>query len=580
MALAVEARGEAELAADLVCENRLLFKNDSVAILAATPSARRLLGYGALRAKAVVLQKILEFLHIATNVAWRVGIRDIFGDDLLAGCQPLEPVARHLEYGGLVHVHVSPLRKTLLSALNTEIRLGEESMSERTMFSELRVRTRQIAESEVFGKVLSIGGLELEVAGLGAAARMGGHVKVADRIRGEIVAVDRDVATVLPFGTWEGVALADDVRLIDAGGDIYPDESWLGRVLDAFGQPLDDALLCEGPHCYPPRAVPPEAFQRRSTGKKLETRIKAIDAFTPICRGQRLGVFAGSGVGKSTLMAMLARQIDADVIVIGLVGERGREVQDFISRDLGPEGMARSVLVVATSDQPPLTRRQAAWTATAIAEFLRDQGQHVLLMIDSVTRFAMAQREIGLAAGEPPTSRGYTPTVFAELPRLLERSGPGRNVPGQGDITAIYTVLVDGDDHNEPIADTVRGILDGHIILDRKIAEGGRYPAIDIAKSVSRALPHCHAPAERAIMTSARRALALNAEMEDLVRIGAYRAGGDARTDAAIQFASLADGFLCQASSDSLSADETFATLYGLLDEAGLPLSPEELAAG
>lgn len=453
-------------------------------------------------------------------------------------------------------------------------------MNERTIFSMLRAQTRRIPESEVFGTVLSLGGLQLEVGGLGAAARMGAHVKVADRIRGEIVAVDRGVATVLPFGTWEGVALDDEVRLIGADGDLYPDQSWLGRVLDAFGQPLDDAVLCDGPRSYPPRAVPPDAFQRRPTGRKLETGIKVIDAFTPICRGQRLGVFAGSGVGKSTLMAMLARQVDADVIVIGLVGERGREVQDFISRDLGPEGMARSVLVVATSDQPPLTRRQAAWTATAIAEYLRDQGLHVLLMMDSVTRFAMAQREIGLAAGEPPTSRGYTPTVFAELPRLLERSGPGRNVTGQGDITAIYTVLVDGDDHNEPIADTVRGILDGHIILDRKIAEGGRYPAIDIAKSVSRALPHCHAAAERAIMSTARRALALNAEMEDLVRIGAYRAGGDAWTDAAIRFASLADVFLRQGTRDSLSSDETFAALYGLLDEAGLPLSPEELSGG
>ena len=305
-----------------------------------------------------------------------------------------------------------------------------------------------------------------------------------------------------------------------------------------------------------------------------------MDVFVPLCRGQRLGVFAGSGVGKSTLMAMFARQIDADVIVIGLVGERGREVQDFITRDLGPEGMARTVLVVATSDQPPLTRRQAAWTATAIAEFLRDQGKQVLLMIDSVTRFAMAQREIGLSAGEPPTTRGYTPTVFAELPRLLERSGPGRNVSRETATTEIYTVLVDGDDHNEPIADAVRGILDGHVILDRKIAEGGRYPAIDVAKSVSRALPHCHAPAERAIMSAARRALATAAEMEDLVRIGAYRAGADPATDAAIRFAALAEDFLRQGRNDRQGAEISFATLYGLLTESGLPLSPEQLAAG
>jgi flagellum-specific ATP synthase len=354
----------------------------------------------------------------------------------------------------------------------------------------------------------------------------------------------------------------------------------VGRALDAFGAPLDGSVLPQGPKAYPFRATPPDAFRRRQTGQKLESGIKAVDVFIPLCRGQRLGVFAGSGVGKSTLMAMFARQIDADVIVIGLVGERGREVQDFITRDLGPEGMARTVLVVATSDQPPLTRRQAAWTATAIAEYLRDQGKQVLLMIDSVTRFAMAQREIGLAAGEPPTTRGYTPTVFAELPRLLERSGPGTPSAGQGDITAIYTVLVDGDDHNEPIADTVRGILDGHVILDRKIAETGRYPAIDVAKSVSRALPHCHTPAERAIMTAARRALAAAADVEDLVRIGAYRKGSDPATDAAIRFAELADGFLRQGRTDRQGSEISFATLYGLLSESGLPLSPEELAAG
>lgn len=453
-------------------------------------------------------------------------------------------------------------------------------MMAHTVFSSLRSGLRALPLSDVRGQVQSLGGLELLAAGLGAEARLGAHVEVAGRVRGEIVAVGNGAASVLPFGTWEGIALADEVRLLPSDGALHPDPGWLGRVLDAFGRPLDGAALHQGDAAYPPRANPPDAFARRPTGAKLESGIKAMDVFVPICRGQRLGVFAGSGVGKSTLMAMFARQIDADVIVIGLVGERGREVQDFITRDLGPEGMARTVLVVATSDQPPLTRRQAAWTATAIAEYLRDQGKQVLLMIDSVTRFAMAQREIGLAAGEPPTTRGYTPTVFAELPRLLERSGPGRNTAGQGDITAIYTVLVDGDDHNEPIADTVRGILDGHVILDRKIAEGGRYPAIDVAKSVSRALPHCHAPAERAIMTAARRALAVAAEMADLVRIGAYRAGADPATDAAIRFAALADDFLRQGRTDRQGAEISFATLYGLLTESGLPLTPEQLAAG
>jgi flagellum-specific ATP synthase len=453
-------------------------------------------------------------------------------------------------------------------------------MMAHTVFSSLRADLRGLPDTDLRGRVQSLGGLELRAAGLGAEARLGAHVEVAGRIRGEIVAVDRGTASVLPFGTWDGIAVSDEVRLLRTDGALYPDPAWVGRTLDAFGAPLDGAALPQGPTAYPARATPPDAFQRRPTGAKLESGIKAVDVFVPLCRGQRLGVFAGSGVGKSTLMAMFARQIDADVIVIGLVGERGREVQDFITRDLGPEGMARTVLVVATSDQPPLTRRQAAWTATAVAEYLRDQGRQVLLMIDSVTRFAMAQREIGLSAGEPPTTRGYTPTVFAELPRLLERSGPGRANAGQGDITAIYTVLVDGDDHNEPIADTARGILDGHLILDRRIAETGRYPAIDVAKSVSRSLPHCHTAAERAIMTAARRALAAAAEVEDLVRIGAYRSGSDLETDAAIRFAGLAEDFLKQGRTDRQGSEISFATLYGLLTESGLPLSPEQLAAG
>lgn len=453
-------------------------------------------------------------------------------------------------------------------------------MNARTAFGLMRTRLRRLQAHDVCGEVKSLGGLELMAAGLGAEARLGTYVEVARRVRGEIVAVENGAAKVLPFGTWDGIALSDEVRLIGAGEALYPDSSWIGRVVDAFGHPLDGHDLCDGDAMYAPRSAPPDAFRRRPMGAKMESGVKAMDVFVPICRGQRLGVFAGSGVGKSTLMAMFARQIDADVIVIGLVGERGREVQDFITRDLGPEGMARTILVVATSDQAPLTRRQAAWTATAIAEYLRDQGKQVLLMIDSVTRFAMAQREIGLSAGEPPTTRGYTPTVFAELPRLLERSGPGRSDLGHGDITAIYTVLVDGDDHNEPIADAVRGILDGHVILDRKIAEGGRYPAIDVAKSVSRSLPHCHAPAERAIMNAARRALATAADMVDLVRIGAYRAGTDPVTDGAIRFSALAEDFLRQTRHDAQKAEISFATLFGLLTESGLTLTPEQLAAG
>jgi len=407
---------------------------------------------------------------------------------------------------------------------------------------------------------------------------MGSHLHIAGKVRGEVVRISDGIATVIPFGTWEGISAGDRADMIEDDGVIRPDITWIGRVLDAFGNPLGDYAPTEGPVGYPYKANPPDALARRRVGEKLETAIKALDVFIPVCRGQRLGIFAGSGVGKSTTMAMLARQINVDVIVMGLVGERGREVQDFIERDLGPEGMARSVLIVATSDQPSLMRRQAAWTATSVAEYFRDQGLNVLLMIDSVTRFAMAQREIGLAAHEPPTTKGYTPTVFSELPRLLERSGPGNPEKNQGDITAIYTVLVDGDDMNEPIADAVRGILDGHIILDRKIAQRGRYPAIDILRSVSRMLPHCHTAAENAIMSRARMALDVSSEMEELAQIGAYQEGSKPDVDAAMAFAREAYEFLKQGTRAGLSSAESFANLYGLLESAGIAPGAEELA--
>jgi flagellum-specific ATP synthase len=441
--------------------------------------------------------------------------------------------------------------------------------------AEIRSQVRNIPAREVVGRVCSMSGLELIGSGFGSTLRLGHHVCVANKVRGEVVGISEGRARILPFGTWDGISSGDEIRLLDARASVHPTKDWVGRVLDAFGEPIDEDSLPRGRTGYPVRSTPPDAFSRRSVGGKMETGVKGMDVFIPLCRGQRMGVFAGSGVGKSTLMGMLARQSDADIIVMGLVGERGREVRDFIEKELGPEGMARSVLIVATSDQPALMRREAAWTATAVAEFFRDQGKHVLLMVDSVTRFAMAQREIGLSAGEPPTSKGYTPTVFTELPRLLERSGPGSDSKGQGDITAIYTVLVDGDDLNEPIADSVRGVLDGHIVLDRKIAERGRYPAMDIQKSISRMLPHCHTFAEMSIMSRARSAMARYADMADLIRIGAYRKGTDPATDMDIAFAEKAEEFLSQDKHDRLSSVEAFATLYGLLSESGIEVPLE-----
>lgn len=440
------------------------------------------------------------------------------------------------------------------------------------LFSELSALVRTVDASKVVGEVRSVIGLTLTVSGLERAMWLGHRCVVHGahgKVLGEVVGVDRNGTHVLPFGNWAGVSVGDPVSLSPRGDMIRPDQSWKGRVINALAEPLDHrGPLLEGTKARQVKAPPPSAFDRRRTGKRLETGIKVFDVFMPLCRGQRMGVFAGSGVGKSTLMAMLARQAEADVIVVGLVGERGREVQDFIQSDLGAEGLARSVVVVSTGDEPPLMRRQAAWTASAIAEYFRDCGQQVLLLMDSVTRFAMAQREIGLSGGEPPTTKGYPPTVFSELPQLLERAGPGQE--GSGDITAIYTVLVDGGDMNEPVADTVRGIMDGHVVLDRHIAERGRFPAVNLYRSVSRMLPDCHSPEEHAVFQAARRSLARYADMEELIRIGAYKPGADAEVDAAIRFFAPAEAFLDQRKLEFTPTDETFAHLARLLDEAGV----------
>ncbi len=307
--------------------------------------------------------------------------------------------------------------------------------------------------------------------------------------------------------------------------------SILGKILDGTGRPLDETALPSGLMKYSTNNLPPNPLKRPRITKPLEVGVRAIDGLLTVGQGQRIGVFAGSGVGKSTLLGMIARNTEADVNVIALIGERGREVRDFIERDLGPEGLKRSVVIAATSDQTPLQRIKGALTATAIAEYFRDQGKNVMLMMDSVTRFAMAQREVGLAVGEPPTSKGYTPSVFALLPKLLERSGTS----SKGSITAFYTVLVDGDDMNEPIADAVRGILDGHIVLDRKIAQKGQFPAINIMASVSRVMHDVTTPEHRRAAGEFKRLLAAYDASEDLINIGAYKSGANKEIDDAIR---------------------------------------------
>jgi flagellum-specific ATP synthase len=367
----------------------------------------------------------------------------------------------------------------------------------------------------------------------------------------------------MPFAALEGVRRGCRAIVSSQPGAVRPSGGWLGRVVNAMGEPIDGkGPLPAGPEPYPFRNMPPPAHARQRVGGPLDLGVRALNTFITCCRGQRMGVFSGSGVGKSVLLSMLARNVAADVSVIGLVGERGREVQEFLQDDLGAEGLARSVVVVSTSDEPALMRRQAAFLTLSISEYFRDQGQDVLVLMDSVTRFAMAQRDIGLSAGEPPTAKGYTPTVFTELPRLLERAGPGAE---RGTITGIFTVLVEGDDHNEPVSDAVRGILDGHIVMERQIAERGRYPAINVLKSVSRTMPRAADPNYLADIVRARQVMATYADMEELIRLGAYRPGASADVDEAIRLHGPLEAFLAQDKSEATGMAEGYAMLHQIL---------------
>ncbi|EZP48687.1 flagellar protein export ATPase FliI [Sphingomonas sp. RIT328] len=427
---------------------------------------------------------------------------------------------------------------------------------------------RAIHPDQRYGRVVTVRGALIAAEGLAGAAQIGSRLRVhaaGGPVEAEVTGLDRGIVHCLPFSDPQGIAAGARVDLAAGQFTLRPSDGWLGRVIDGLGRPIDEGPpLPLGAQAVPIKASPPPAASRARIGSKIETGVTALDLFAPLCGGQRLGLFAGSGVGKSTLLAMLARWTQCDVAVIGLIGERGREVQEFVEDDLGHEGIARSVVVVATSDEPALMRRQAAWTTLAVAEHFRAQGRNVLCMMDSVTRFAMAQREIGLASGEPPTTKGYTPTVFAELPRLLERAGPG--LPGQGSITGLFTVLVDGDDHNEPIADAVRGILDGHIVIARRIAERGRYPAIDVLKSISRTLPQAHSDVQNRLRDGARQVLATYADMEEMVRLGAYRTGSNPEVDRAIRLAPRIEALLNQPRHDRGDAAHSFAALADILE--------------
>ncbi len=413
------------------------------------------------------------------------------------------------------------------------------------IFDGLRAEIAEIEPVRPVGRVVESGRGTFIVAGLPMAA-LGDRVAVetgAGALGGEIVRLSTSGATILPEDDPEGLILGARAVLLGPA-TIAPDASWLGRIVDPTGRPLDGRPLMRGRQRRAMTGPPPPAAERRAMGERLATGIAVFDTLLPLVRGQRIGLFAGSGVGKSSLLAKFARGLAADVVVIGLVGERGRELRDFTERVLGRQGMARSVVVTATSDQSPLMRRRCALSAMAVAEHFRDQGLHVLLLVDSVTRYAEAHREVALASGESASLRGYPPSTAHAIMGLAERAGPGAGL--SGDITAVFSVLVAGSDMEEPVADIIRGTLDGHVVLDRKIAERGRYPAIDLLRSVSRSLPDAASPAENALIGDARRTLGAYDRAEMMVQAGLYAQGTDPVVDRAIRLWPLLDGFLAE----------------------------------
>ena len=417
-----------------------------------------------------------------------------------------------------------------------------------------------------FGKVTRVVGLMIESQGpdssMGDVCKI--HVNSPTNghqiILAEVVGFKDEIVVLMPYSSLREISIGCLVEGTGKPLDVKVGPELIGKVLDSMGEPYDGYSLPRGLVSVPTEKEPPNPMTRPPITERLEVGVKAIDGMLTVGSGQRVGIFAGSGVGKSTLLGMIARNTKADLNVIALVGERGREVREFIERDLGPEGLSRSIVVAATSDQPALMRIKAAFTATAIAEYFRDRGMNVMLMMDSVTRVAMAQREIGLAVGEPPATRGYTPSVFAILPTLLERTGTNLH----GTITAFYTVLVDGDDMNEPIADAVRGILDGHIVLDRTLANKGQYPAINVLKSVSRLMNHITEPEHVAAASRLRELYYTYSKSEDLINIGAYKRGTSREIDEAIQYEPLITNFLKQGFMDKVSLEQTVTEIISL----------------
>jgi len=423
---------------------------------------------------------------------------------------------------------------------------GPDALSK--LASTIETQRAQAGPLKVGGKITHASSMELRIEGISRLVRIGDTVALQNSLNdslGEVIAIDGTCATVAPYEIGLGIGLSH-ICWVRGPATIYPSATWKGRVIDALAQPIDNrGPIIPGSTSLATTTAPPSPLERQRVERALKTNVKVIDLFTPLCAGQRIGIFAGSGVGKSTLLGMLARSRGFDTTIVALVGERGREVREFIDDILGP-AIQNSIVVVSTSDQSPMMRRQAPRTAMTIAEYFRDRGENVLLIVDSITRYAHALREVALAAGEPPVARGYTPSVFSELPQLLERSGPGTH--GHGMITGVFSVLVDGDDHNEPVADAVRGILDGHIVLSREIATRGQFPAVDILNSISRLSEKAWSTEEKALALQAKRMIAEYENTRELRMLGAYKPGLNRNLDAAIEIVPRIYAYLIQSS--------------------------------
>lgn len=416
-----------------------------------------------------------------------------------------------------------------------------------------------------YGKIKKVAGITIKATGP-KNVKIGDVCKIIidnGFVESEVVGFDEDGIILMPLGVLDGIKSASIVKSTNRGLSVPVSYNMLGRVVNALGKPIDERGTISVNEFYPIYPKPVSPLKRKIIDESITLGIKSIDGLLTIGKGQRIGIFAGSGVGKSTLMGMIARNTNADINVIALIGERGREVKEFIERDLGIEGLKRSVVVVVTSDEAPLLRREGAFVATSIAEFFKNQGKDVMFMMDSVTRFAMAQREIGLAIGEPPTTKGYTPSVFTLLPRLMERAGNFDT----GSITAIYTVLVDGDDLMEPIADSSRSILDGHIVLSRKIAEEGLYPAVDVLKSISRLSSSVASDKQKNLSAKIKDVLATYEKSEDLINIGAYKDGSNRKIDESIKYIDRVRNFISQKVDESYTMGETIALMGKIFEE-------------